>query len=225
MTSGVVANAQEWPRLLDGRVVVTVKDVAVAFPTQGPDLRDIRFYIGLKHMELGQVIAAPDKARHFFSENDVQQILIPNLEERAGLFLGRFDRKPLYGFRFSVGPTTASLNNCRAWLEINNKYRERIASEHIPVDAHGWAEFIQPKSPQAWHYIRAHDLPGLPEHFDSFNCDAFGVCAATMCIGSKASFVYRFSRKLHKRDSWNDVVGGAADVFHFLFDYDSVSGR
>ncbi|MEJ2118690.1 MAG: hypothetical protein P8Y36_12685, partial [Alphaproteobacteria bacterium] len=138
-------------------------------------------------MELGQVIDSPEKARRFFVKNDVLTITIPNLYNRTGLFLGRFDRKKLFNFVFSVGFDSASLANCRAWLDTFDRYRKRLVNEHVPVVANGWAEFANLKPPPRWFYVRSRDLAGLPKQFDSFVCNSFGSCVATTCVSQKVS--------------------------------------
>lgn len=217
-----MAHAEEWPRLADGRVVVTVEGISLAFPAKGPDLRDIRFNANGEHIELGAVIASRDKAARFFSGHGIRDVTIPNLEERTGAFLGRFDRKGLYGFRFTIGLSDASLANCRAWRKFNDEHRDTMRPASFARD--GWAEFTFGKSPRNWHYIRAQDALGLPKHFSSLVCDGFGLCTSTTCVGSQAAFIYRFSRKLHGRETWGAAVGNAGDVYRSLFDASAPSG-
>lgn len=218
LLTGTAAHAQEWPRLADGRTVVTVRDVAIAFPSQGSDLTTITFMTTnlATNMKLAEVISFPEKARRYFTKkHDYFRITIPNGRNLTDLFLNRFDRNALYGLEFSVD---FNQNNCRSWSSIYEKDRTQLAASHMPVDADGWAGFYFEKSPPTWHYIRAHDLPDVPRHFDSFVCDWAHQCTSTTCVGAKAAFTYRFDLVLHRRERWSDLVLRAGEVFHYLFD-------
>jgi hypothetical protein len=226
MTIGLAAaHGQEWPRLPDGRILITVKDFTLALPTKGSDLQDIKFNADRHRMNLGDVIAAPAKARQFFADNKIRNVLIPNLYNRHSVFLGRFDRKKLYNFVFSVEFGSEALANCEAWSRTFSDYRKELVAKRMPTDANGWGEFSDPRSPPRTYYVRANDIAGLPQYFDSFACNSLNSCVATACMNSKASFVYRFPYSSHKRDTWNDVVRNAAAVYRFLFDYGDMQKR
>jgi hypothetical protein len=210
--------AQEWQRLPDGRVVIEVKGVHLAMPTAGSELGDIHFCVSsTKYMDLKHVIEFPDQAREYFERNNIRWVEIPNLAQRDGLFLGRFNRSSYRSLNFSVSVGEGAQNNCRAWERLRDRYRERAIAEHMPIDSNGWAEFVNLRSPASWNYVRAQDRTGLPKHFDSFNCNSFNLCTATSCVGSNAAFTYQFNRDVRKRDDWDGVIQNAADVFRFIF--------
>ena len=128
------------------------------------------------------------------------------------LFLGHFAWDDYRDFVFSIGVGAQWQGNCRAWARIFDSYRERVAREHLPVDANGWAEFVQPKSPPSWTYVQTRDLPGLPTYFNNFSCGSgsFHYCTASVCVGSDASFIYKFSLGTYERKSWPVAVERAA---------------
>lgn len=209
--------AQDWERLPDGQVLIDIKGARVALPTVGSDLDDIRLGPAdfRYSMTLGKVIAAPAEARRLFAQEKQVFVTIPNLPDRPGLFLGRFDRNA-YGphMTFSLGIGVGVQNNCRAWEQIFDRYRARFVAEQRSPDAAGWMEHIDDRSPGQWMYVRAEDDPSLPKHFTSFSCGYFGQCTATSCIGEDRAFTYQFSRKWGP--AWADAVRKAADVFRLV---------
>jgi hypothetical protein len=208
------AKSQEWPRLADGRVVVDVKGTAVALPSTGPDLRDIRFNLSYA-MNLKWVIESPFDAREVFKASEQVHISIPNVWDRAGSFLGRFPRIELQQVNFSIEIGGKSQGNCRAWERSYDRFRAQLEAGMSSVDSDGWAEFEVGKSPKQWTYLRVRDASAAPRNLDNFNCDWSGTCSASVCIGSDKAFGYQFNRKVHGRESWNALVQKARDVLQW----------
>jgi hypothetical protein len=86
------------------------------------------------------------------------------------------------------------------------QYRARISQEDVPLDANGWAEFIQPKSPKTWIYVKRAATPGLPIAFDAIVCGYFDECTITACLRPNLSVALRFYRKKHPRETWGALV-------------------
>jgi hypothetical protein len=214
----IPATAQEWPRLPDGRLVIDIQGVRLAFPAQGPELDDIDFHItSANALSLRRVISEPDTARGLFAPSGVQWIWIPNLLDRAGLFLGRFDRQSLGWITFTVAVGPDVQGNCRAWQRTFDHDRARAAAGEGQSGAGGWTEFQHGRDTPAWSYVRPRDPVGLPKHFDSLSCDSVGGCSASVCVGANASFTYRIGRNTHPRETWAAMTIQAADVFRSIF--------
>jgi hypothetical protein len=208
-----------WERLPDGRVVIEIKGVRVAMPIAGPDLQDIRFprADGTGGVTLREVIDAPGEARAFFNKEKRVFLSIPaDIPGRQGLLLRRFDREAFKSFRFSFAFGERSQANCQAWAEIFGKYRTKLATENPVADPHGWVEFVQPRSPRNWIYMRPQDEPSLPKHFSSINCGDLGSCSVSSCIGNNSAFSFQFNRGIHKREVWGEVVRKAAEIMRFV---------
>ena len=63
------AGAQDRPRLPDGRAVIDIQGVRLAFPAQGPELTRTEFNITIRNkMSLKQVLESPDIARRISSK-------------------------------------------------------------------------------------------------------------------------------------------------------------
>jgi hypothetical protein len=212
------ARAQDWQRLPDGRAVIEIRGVRLAFPTQGSELTSTQFYITTTNkMSLKQVLDFPDTARKEFKQG-LQWVIFaafPQLAEH-GPFFGHFDRYDYRGFTFSINVGKQWQGNCRAWERLRDSYRERIAHKHLPVGTNGWGEFAFLKSPPSWSYVRTKDLPNLPRHFDSFSCSWNHYCTSTSCVGPRAAFTYKFPLKLYERPNWPMAIEKAAAVFRYV---------
>jgi hypothetical protein len=205
------ANSQEWKRLADGRIVLDIKGTAVALPSKGSALRDIKFdLVGSK--DLRWAIGSPAEARQFFETSERVSISVPNVYNRDDLFLGRFDRKEFQSLNFSIQIGEGSQGNCRAWERIYDQYQAQFKAAPLPTDDGGWAEFIIDKSPKSWIYVRVRDSFNDWKYLDSFSCDAFGFCSTTTCIGADKAFIYQFHRDIQKREDWAATVKRARDV-------------
>lgn len=93
VVSAASANAEEWARLPDGRVVIDIQDERLAFTTTEYDLNYIDFKLnenaskkaekaGVARLSLGEVLKRPELAKEIFADNGVLAVLaLPPLKE------------------------------------------------------------------------------------------------------------------------------------------------
>jgi hypothetical protein len=88
------ARAEDQPA---GFVTINVKGVSLHLPGSGPDARDIHFSAFPSRSQEqtpsgSDVLADPERAQKFFATAGTVVVTIPNILDRSGRFLGRFDR-------------------------------------------------------------------------------------------------------------------------------------
>jgi hypothetical protein len=213
--------ADSWTQLPNGRVAIEINKVKLAFPTTGSEVDDIKFNNVNKakppyYLRLKDVIASPEIARQFFAGKLIS-VSVPNLSQRDGLFLGRFSRAEFDRINFAIVVGPNAQGNCEAWARIYDKYRVRMKADISPIQPDAWVEFVQGKSPKSWTYVRQSDRPGWPKYFDSFSCGFSDSCSASSCVGSHASFIYQFNRRVHTRETWESVAQNAKKIFDYFF--------
>jgi len=135
------AQAKNWERLPDGRVVIEVKDEKLALTTTEYDLNSIEFRVSADakkrispdggRVTLGKVLANPDAAREVFAEGKVDAVRVvpPSWRHREGpsgamklvpnnhipLAQGKFDPKTLAGAGGGWRTGYIWFSNTRMW--------------------------------------------------------------------------------------------------------------
>jgi hypothetical protein len=151
------ASPEDWERLPDGRVIIQVKDVRFALPSQGADTQLIRFTDRLQiknEMTLEQVIKAPAAARRMFAKTSLMNVSLPNLLERSDPFLSGFPRNDFRSFEAGFAIGKGALADCADWA---NTFAQ-LAASLVPGDARigssGWEEFKLSEHPLTSAYVR-----------------------------------------------------------------------
>jgi hypothetical protein len=151
----IVANANAavatpWEKLPDGRVVIQVKDVQLAFSADEADANDILFtdrHEIRNRMSLKEIIAEPDLARKFFSGASLLYVNIPNLIDRKGLYLGKFPRSDFRSFSASLVVGEGATIGCEGAAARLTQLRASLAPHDPRIKETGWAEFETTKHP------------------------------------------------------------------------------
>jgi hypothetical protein len=224
-------DARSWERLPDGRVLLEIKGVRVALPTDDQNATNIIIWEGSirRGFDLRQAIDHPDQARQFFASEPLIYIHIPNVlanrfypAESGGLFLGHFDPTAYESFGFSILIGEMAQNDCQSWMDEFERYRERLIKEATPTDRNGWAEFVTSRSPRSVIYIRQRTPMRLPSHLDTIVCTDLGDCSASVCLKGGHGFGYQFIRSRFQRNTWPDVVQRVADVLKYVLPDDNL---
>jgi hypothetical protein len=216
----VPAMAESWPRLLDGRAEIEIKNVKLALPVTGV-LHDITFslldvFARSGSMSFKDVIENPDETRARLREAKSVLVSIPNISDRSDLFLGKFERSASMPDAFSVEIGEALDVNCLGEAQELNQLRKKINTGEAKPGEDGWVEFRSETTPRTWTYLKAKRSEGLPEHFDSIRCNYHTACQAMSCVKPNVAFIYRFNREILKREQWNAMISQAADVMRFF---------
>lgn len=203
------ANAESWERLPDGRVIIQVKDLRLALPSEGRDVDFITFsdISHGKQMRLKNVIAAPDVARRMFADAKSIDVAIVNQIDE-GLWLGKFSRSELKSVRIVVviGPGVG--RHCDAWQREFDKLKASLTPNDPRVGSDGLAEFNVTPSRA---YVR-----GRGDLFPGVSCGSVGTCDMPKCLGSNVGVKSNFSEKAHGRASWQALNLKLHDVLKFV---------
>jgi hypothetical protein len=189
----VLAFAEGWDRLPDGRVVITVKNHSFAFPSEGFDLDHIRFNeVSLQERAtLREVIAAPEKEREIFAKRTNVTISV-SVGPDSSLFLDQYDRDSVksLGFSFYVGENQL---NCQLWTKEFD--RVRASQDAKPATSTGsWREF-QGKNTLIYTYD-GPKLDRIRSGLQNIYCDALSYCGSTLCLAPDLGFDFKFSNEI-----------------------------
>jgi hypothetical protein len=167
-------HTQDWPRLPDGRVVITVKGVRLALPTDEASLHEFKFGPSpddyRAHITLYEVLQNPDRAERLFDEWE------------SAIVKHVFD--PKFGVEYSRSNTPKENRADPAYLKEKN-YSFSIgpfASRLCARDLSGW-RFI---------YKNINAPSGVPP----FDQTAYMACAGNNVL---ASYTSLFSRDWTKQ--------------------------
>jgi len=211
-----IANAADWPRLPDGRIVVEMNGVRLAFPASGERLKDVHFNLGSKErsMTLQQVLEAPDRAREGFAGK--RNAVGFAVGSPTGLILKHFLASEYQGFGFAIVTGPGSQGICETIERRVIDARVRIANGKLTVDADGLAAVtLSGKSPDIL-YVVADPTRSASPRIDHLQCDALSTCAASICVGSNISFDFHFPEALYQRAVWQDVLRRANAILNFV---------
>jgi len=211
-----IANAADWPRLPDGRIVVEMNGVRLAFPASGDRLKDIHFNTGSKErsMTLQQVLESPDRAREAFAgkRNSVGFAV----SSPTGLILEHFVASEYQGFGFAIVTGPGSQGICQTIERQVADARDQIANGKLTVGADGLATVkLSGKSPDIL-YVVADPTRTASPRIDHLQCDALSTCGASICVGSNISVDFHFPEKLYQRATWQDVLRRTNDILNFV---------
>lgn len=205
------ANAADWDRLPDGRVVIDIKGMKFAFRASGSDLDSIHFNLASpEHATLREVLASPDRNREIFDRNANTNITM-YVWEKGGPFIDRFDRNTLnsVGFAFDVGENQ---RNCTSW----GKAFDRAKAED-PKDQkmeYGWRESVTAGIEKV--YTRAPGSAEGSEEIQSLYCNESQHCGSSICLLPNLSFIFRFSSVAHPKSRWADLLKNVDDVLNYV---------
>ena len=200
------ANATDWDRVPDGRVVIPIKGIKFVFPSFGSDLDSIHFNLASpQHATLHDVVASPDTYREIFEKNANTNITA-YVRDRGGLYLDYFDRNALngVGFAFDVGDNQ---KNCNSW----GKAFDRAKAED-PRDQkreYGWRESVT----AGIEKIYTRDAPA---EIQSLYCNENGHCGSSICLLPNVTFIFRFSTAAHPKDRWADLLKNVQDALSYV---------
>jgi len=214
------AAAEEWPRLADGRTVIEIRGEKFAMPADAASLLGITFSLRQDGkpgaLTLKEVLAKPDVARAAFSRASSVRIDIPNIADRKDRWLGEFDREAVKLNAISIETGEGVAEDCVAGAKSLNGFRDKAASGDSRPGEDGWTEFISERAPRDYTYVKAPRANTMPDHFDSIRCNYHEACVAMACVRPNVTFTYRFNRKYHPREEWNEVVARAGEVMRYL---------
>jgi hypothetical protein len=187
-------------------VIIQVKDVRFALPSQGADTQLIRFTDRLQiknEMTLEQVIKAPAAARRMFAKTSLMNVSLPNLLERSDPFLRGFPRNDFRSFEADFAIGKGALADCADWA---NTFAQ-LAASLVPGDARigssGWEEFKLSEHPLTSAYVRHPWSLGPDRPFSlGVTCSYFKVCDSTKCLGADLEFSYQFSGNVITQPDW-----------------------
>jgi hypothetical protein len=210
-TSFESADAADWNRLPDGRVVIDIKGIKFAFRASDGDLDSIHFNLASpQHATLREVLASPDRNREIFDRNADTNITM-YVREKGGLFVDRFDRNALnsVGFAFDVGENQ---RNCTSWGKAFNR-----AKAEDPKDQkleYGWRESVTAGIEKV--YTRAPGSAEGSEEIQSLYCNESQHCGSSICLLPNLSFIFRFSSVAHPKSRWADLLKNVDDVLNYV---------
>ncbi|MDE2471483.1 MAG: hypothetical protein KGL35_22830, partial [Bradyrhizobium sp.] len=193
------AIATPWEKLPDGRVIIQVKNVRLAFPADAADANDIEFtdrYQLKSRMSLKEIIAEPDLAQKLFSDARLVYVDIPNLIDRKGLYLGQFPRSDFPSFSASLVIGEGAQAGCEYAAARSARLSADLAPDDARIKATGWAEFETSKHPLSLTYVRPD--ASHPDFFPGISCDYFNFCGSDKCVGADASIAFQFSGRIIK---------------------------
>jgi hypothetical protein len=205
------ANAADWDRLPDGRVVIDIKGIKLAFPAAGSDLDSIHFNLASpQHATLREVLASPDRNREIFDRNANTNITV-YVRAKGGLFFDRFDRNALnsVGFAFDVGENQT---NCTSWGKAFNR-----AKAEDPKDQkleYGWRESVTAGIEKV--YTRASGSATEEAEIQSLYCNESQHCGSSICLLPNLSVIFRFSSLAHPKSRWADLLKNVDDVLNYV---------
>ena len=205
------ANATDWERLPDGRVVIEIKGIKFAFRASGNDLDSIHFNEASRQpATLREVLASPDRNREIFDKGANTNIS-GYVREKGGPFLDRFDRNALNSveFAFDVGENQ---RNCTSWGKAFNR-----AKAEDPKDQkleYGWRESVTAGIQKV--YTRASSSGEGAEEIQSLYCNENQRCGSSICLLPNLSFIFGFSSVAHPKSQWADLLKNIHDVLDYV---------
>jgi hypothetical protein len=205
-----LAAPDDWERLPDGRVVIQVKDVRLALPSEGEDLKFITF-LDIPHrkeMTLNRVIVAPDDARKMFNEARLINVLTDNGMDRKGLWLGKFDRSELRAVSMGIAIGAGAIGNCDAWEREFASLKAKLAPNDPRIGGDGLAEF--PLVSRVYVQTREQSI------FSGISCDTLNFCYVSKCLGNEVGLTFNFPEKSYGRSSWEELTAKLHDVLSFV---------
>jgi hypothetical protein len=196
-----LASPEDWERLPDGRVVIQVKDVRLALPSEGEDIKFITFsdIPNRKDMTLKSVIAAPDDARKMFAEARLINVLIANGIDRKDLWLGKFARWELRSASLGIVIGAGAVGNCEGWERDFERLKTKLAPNDPRIGNDGLAEFPFKTGPV---YVQTREQ----SFFSGVSCDTLSFCYVQKCLGDQVGVHYNFSEREHDRSSWERLT-------------------
>jgi len=200
------ANATDWDRVPDGRVVIPIKGIKFVFPSSGSDLDSIHFNLASpRHATLHDVVASPDTYREFLEKNADTNITA-YVRDRGGLYLDQFDRNALnsVGFSFDVGDNQ---KNCNSWSKAFGRARAEDPKDQKLE--YGWRESVS----AGIEKIYTRDAPAK---IQSLYCNELGYCGSSICLLPNVSFIFRFSTVAHPKARWADLLNNVRDVLSYV---------
>ncbi|WGD52464.1 hypothetical protein QA641_00470 [Bradyrhizobium sp. CB1650] len=212
------ALALDWDKLPDGRVIIEVKDVRLALPSEGADTQLVRFTDRLatkNEMTLGEVIRAPDVARRMFSNTSLMNVGIPNVLDRDDLFLRKFPRSEFRSLTVGFAIGKGALTDCESWARTYAKLLANLASGDVQISPSGWGRFKMGERPPVWAYVYPSLDAANQPFFPGLSCDSFNICGSTKCLGPNLEVSYNFSGRIFTEVDWLSVDRRV----HRLLDY------